>query len=299
MSVPPVIVLGDAAADVVAQMRESLAAGSDADATILTRQGGSGANVACWLAAAGMDAHFIGRIGADPQGLAATTGLQRQGVIPHLAVDGDRPTGVVIVLVGADGNRSMISDRGANLALSPEDVPVELFQPRRHLHLSGYALLSDGSRLAALHALRLARERGLTVSVDPSSSQPLRRVGADRFLDWTYAADVCLPNLDEALVLSGKTDDDAAAAAAALTSYYGEVVVTIGPEGALWTDGGPPVFTPPAPATVVDTTGAGDAFCAGFLAAWLKGVPPAGALASGARLAARAVSRVGARPPRS
>jgi sugar/nucleoside kinase (ribokinase family) len=293
---PPVLVLGDAAADVVARMQEPLAAGSDAAARIVTREGGSGANVACWLAAAGAEAHFIGRIGADPQGLAATTALQRQGVIPHLAVDGDHATGVVIVLVGADGNRTMVSDRGANLTLSPADIPVELFQPRRHLHVSGYALLSEGSRQAALHALRLARERGLTVSVDPSASVSLQRAGTDRFLDWTYAADVCLANLDEACVLSGKDDPDKAADA--LTAFYGEVVVTMGAEGSLWTDGDKPVRMPAAPAAVVDTTGAGDAFCAGFLAAWLAGVPPAGALTSGARLAARALARVGARPPR-
>ncbi|MPZ87765.1 MAG: sugar kinase [Nitriliruptorales bacterium] len=298
MTGPSVLVVGDAATDVISRMREPLAAGSDAVASIVTSEGGSGANVACWLAAQGVDAHFIGRIGADPQGLAQTAALRRQGVTPHLAVDGDRSTGVVIVLVGADGSRSMVSDRGANLTLSPADIPVELFQPPRHLHLSGYALLSEGSRQAALHALRLARERGLTVSVDPSSAQPLRTAGADRFLDWTYAADLCLPNLDEALVLSGQ--EGAESAAAALAAFYGEVVVTMGAEGSLWTDGGSPVRAAAAPApSVVDTTGAGDAFCAGFLASWLGGVPPAGALTAGARLAARAVARVGARPPRS
>lgn len=296
MTVPPVLVLGDVAADVVVRMQEPLTAASDAAASIVTREGGSGANVACWLAASGVEAHFIGRIGADPQGLAQTAALRRHGVVPHLAVDGDRATGVVIVLVGADGNRSMISDRGANLTLSPADIPAELFQPRRHLHLSGYALLSEGSRQAALHALLLARDHGLTVSVDPSSSQPLRRGGVDRFLQWTYAADICMPNLDEALVMSG--EDGAEDAAEALTAFYGEVVVTMGAEGSLWTDGGTPVRAPAAPATVVDTTGAGDAFCAGFLSAWLAGVPPAGALTSGARLAARAVTWVGARSSR-
>jgi len=194
-----------------------------------------------------------------------------------------------VVVVG-----SMVTDRGANLALAPGDVPGEEFRAGRHLHLSGYALLDGGSRRAARRALALARRARMSVSVDPSSAGPLARVGAGRFLAWTRGAGTCMANLDEARALTGLRP--AADAARALTAAYGEVVVTLGARGALWAGAGQVVRVPAAPARVVDTTGAGDAFSAGFLAARLAGEPPAAALHAGAALAARAVARPGARP---
>ena len=135
----------------------------------------------------------------------------------------------------------------------------------------------------------------MTVSVDPSSAALLAAVGAARFLGWTRGADLLLANEDEAAVLSGAADPHQAAAQ--LGDTYREVVVKLGADGALWQQG---FITASAPAergvTVVDTTGAGDAFGAGFLASWLLHPEPESALAAGNRLAARAVGTVGARP---
>jgi sugar/nucleoside kinase (ribokinase family) len=106
---------------------------------------------------------------------------------------------------------------------------------------------------------------------------------------------VLLPNADEARTLTGSADPRLAAEE--LSSSYDEVVVTLGREGALWQRG---FITATAPAErsaeVVDTTGAGDAFTAGFLASWLLHPEPETALAAGNRLAARAIERVGGRP---
>jgi sugar/nucleoside kinase (ribokinase family) len=283
-----VVVIGDVVTDVVARLAEPLTAASDAAAAITTAGGGAGANVACRLAEAGVEVHLVARVGPEP-GVGAD--LERRGVRRHLAVDPRRPTGTVIVLVGADGERSMVTDRGANDALSEADLPPELLAPGGHLHLSGYTLLGEGSRAAGLGGLRRARAAGMTVSVDPASATPLARAGD--FVAWTAGADLCLPNRDELRILTGIGDPEGGARR--LAASYGAVACTLGRDGAVWSDGDRIVRVPAVPATVVDTTGAGDAFTAGFLAAWLRGAAPAAALAAGTELAAAAIGTVGAR----
>src|SRR5581483_479241 len=117
------------------------------------------------------------------------------------------------------------------------------------------------------------------------------------FLAWTGGVALCFPNLDEGQVLSGERDP--AAVAQTLTRSYGAVALKLGAGGAIWARAGEPIVAraaEPAPA-VVDTTGAGDAFCAGFLARWLAGADPADALHAGLRHAARALTQLGGRPP--
>src|SRR5579884_943416 len=109
-----VIVVGDVMTDLIVRLREPIAAASDTRSSIETRAGGSGANVAAWLATAGVAVHFVGRVGADVFGAYHLEELRRCGVIPHLAVDQQRPTGSIVVLVDPAGERSMLTDRGAN-----------------------------------------------------------------------------------------------------------------------------------------------------------------------------------------
>jgi sugar/nucleoside kinase (ribokinase family) len=279
------VVVGDLMVDVVAALPGPLSHGSDTPATITQSHGGSGANVAAWLAAAGADAAFAGRVGEDPFGDAAVAALA--GVERAVERDPARPTGTCIVLVHPGGERTMIPDAGANEALELRDLPAG-----RHLHLTGYTLLRDGSRPAALRALALARERGMTVSVDPSSAAPL--AAAPAFLEWVAGASLLVPNADEARVLTGEADPERAARA--LAGGRREVVVTLGPQGALWTDGERVERAPALAAEAVDTTGAGDAFAAGLLAARAAGAEPAEQLARGCALAAAAVAVPGARP---
>lgn len=296
--------LGDLIYDLLAKTEGPVAFGTDTFAPIRAVAGGSGANAAAWLAASGVETHFVGRVGDDAFGAFLAGEMERAGVTPHLAVDPDLPTGKVFVLVDGAGERTMITDRGAGDALTPEDVPEALLRgeaPGGHLHLSGYAFSNEGRRGAALKASRLARGSRMTVSVDPSSAPLLEAVGPGNFLAWTRDAHLCFPNLEEGALLAGKSDPDAAARA--LLSSYKGVVLKLGPEGALYAGadppGGPPgtpVHEPAAPARVVDTTGAGDALCAGFLSAWLSGGAPQEALAKGVGLAARAVGRIGGRP---
>jgi sugar/nucleoside kinase (ribokinase family) len=185
-----------------------------------------------------------------------------------------------VVLVGPGGERTMLPDAGANDALDPADLPRDLFAGPETLHVAGYMLLRPGSRPAAMTALERARAAGMRISVDPSSAAPLRADPA--FLDRARPLDLLLPNELEHAALS-RLDG------------VREVVVTLGAAGARWTDGVAHAHAPAvALGDVRDTTGAGDAFAAGFLSAWPG--PPEAALAAGVRLAAEAIARAGERP---
>jgi sugar/nucleoside kinase (ribokinase family) len=276
---PRVVVLGDVMCDVVACHDGPLAVGSDTPAEIVMRPGGSGASVAAWLAYAGVPVALIGRAGHDAAAELALRGLE--GVDVRVARDAERPTGTCVVLVAPGGERTMLPDAGANDGLAPEELPADLFEGPGVLHVAGYMLLRPGSRRAALTAMDRARRAGMRISLDPSSAAPLR---ADPgFLARARPVDLLLPNQLEH---------------AALGSLDGvrEVVVTRGAAGATWTDGTARASVAAVPLDDVrDTTGAGDAFAAGFLSAWPG--PPEVALAAGARLAAEAIALHGARPP--
>ncbi len=284
-----IVVVGDVMTDVVAALSGPIAHGSDTPARIVRRGGGAGANVAAWLARAGATVTLIGRVGDDPEGRAAGEELRAEGVDARLAVDPARPTGTCVVLVEPGGERSMLPDAGANAGLEAVALPDDA----AHLHLTGYALLHPGSRPAARALLAAARSAGLTVSVDPSSAAPLVRAGAATVLEWVHGADLLVPNRDEAAALTGVPDPRGAARA--LGAHAREVVVKLGAQGALWSDGDRQVRAPAVDVLAVDTTGAGDAFAAGLLAARLAGAEPADALGAACSLAAEAVAREGGR----
>jgi ribokinase len=285
------LVLGDVMFDVVARLSGPLAPGSDSHAVIRFHGGGSAANTAAWLAEAGAEPFLVGRVGDDERGATVRDELRGQGVEAVLAVDPELPTGTCIVLVGPDGERTMAPDAGANDGLSDADVSDELLASAGHLHVAGYALLRPGSRPAARAVMSRALERGMSVSVDPSSAALL----SPEFLDHADGAGLLLPNVEEARALSGESDPELAART--LTARFDEVVVTLGADGALWTDGHESVHCNAVQVeALVDSTGAGDAFAAGLLAARISGATPKEALTAGARLASRAVAKPGGRP---
>lgn len=292
-----VVVVGDLVTDVVAVAAGPLAVGTDTTAAISMTGGGGGANTAAWLAFAGLSVTLVAAVGTDPAGDQRTAELRSAGVDCALA---RHPGGTGTVVVIADGTeRSMLCDRGANAALRPRDVAAALRDAADavHLHLSGYPLLDQRSRAAGRHALVSARAAGLTTSVDAASAAPLRRVGGSAFRQWILGTDLLFANRDEAAVLVGERPP--LDLARELTRCVGAaVVVKLGGHGAIWASGsGEPVAVAAVQTRVIDVTGAGDAFAAGALTAWLAGCPPREVLAAAARLGADAVSRAGARPP--
>jgi sugar/nucleoside kinase (ribokinase family) len=111
-------------------------------------------------------------------------------------------------MVTHKGERTMLSDPGANAALSPDDLPHDLFIPGAHLHVSGYTLLSEGSRSAGLAAIEYSRRSGMTASVDAASAAPLDRTGAEPFLELSSGAVLLFVNAAQAKVLTGREDPE-------------------------------------------------------------------------------------------
>ncbi len=277
-----VVVVGDVALDVQVEPRVPAVPGADVPARIRTRAGGAGANTAAWLAHLGAEVTLVGRVGDDPTGRAAARDLAAAGVRTALAVDPDAPTCTVVVLLG-DGERTMLSDRGAAARLAVTDLPARWDElGADHLHLSGYVLLDPSSRAAGLAALDRAAAAGLTRSVDPQAAPALTAA----FRDWVRGADLLLPNADELAALGPEP----------LVPGVGAVAATRGAAGATWQDAHDTWAVPAAPAELVDPTGAGDAFDAGLLVAWLTGAGPVDALRAGCAAAAAAVGTPGARP---
>jgi sugar/nucleoside kinase (ribokinase family) len=289
----PVVVVGDIATDVVAVLSGEPAPGSDRAAAIRTRGGGAGANVAVHLGRLGVPVTLAGCVGDDAAATTLLAELDAAGVTCAVRSVRGGVTGTIVSLVEPGGQRSMLADRGANLELAPADVPA--LPPGAHLHLSGYTLLDPRPRTAGLAALAAAASAGATTSVDPASTGPLTAYGVDRWLADTAGVTLVLPNADEARLLTGCAD--AADAALALAGRHRAVAVTLGAEGALWCSGEHLVHRPAPPTRVVDTTGAGDAFTAGLLSAWLAAPDgdPAALLDSGMAVAAGVVRRPGAR----
>ncbi|AGL20215.1 carbohydrate kinase family protein [Actinoplanes sp. N902-109] len=289
-----VLVVGDLVTDVLVTGSGPLVPGSDTAARIRIGGGGQAANTAAWLAHAGAGVTLVAAVGDDLAGRERVAELTAAGVQCAVRQHEGAATGSIVVLSSAH-DRTMITDRGAALLLDPADVhaAVKAVPDAVHLHLSGYPLLHAGSRPGGLAALAAARERGLSTSVDAASAAPLRAAGD--FLALVRDTDLLLCNADEAEVLAGA--GGAEGQATALTSYAKIVVVKRGAQGSVWRgrDGvlrsSAAVRVPP-----VDPTGAGDAFAAGLLHAWLSGAEPQAALEAGAALGAAAVRKVGARP---
>lgn len=285
-------VIGEVMVDVIAHTSSPPAPGSDAEASVMDQDGGSAANVAAWLADLGTPVELIARVGADSHGDGALARLAAAGVVLSIARDPDRATGRCVVVVTPDGERTMFPDPGANARLT--DVDTRAWRPGEHLHASGYSLLRQGSRTAVLHALERARAQGLTVSVDASSEAPLRDLGPELFLAWLEPGDLLFANAAEAEALTGRGRPEEA-----LETLVGRglaAVVKLGGAGALAGDGSRRWSVPAVPADARDTTGAGDAFAAGFLASWTRDHEVAEALRLATRLAARAVTLQGGRP---
>src|SRR5690606_2747027 len=176
------------------------------------------------------------------------------------------PSGVLVTIVDPDGERSFLTDRGANLHLSPDDLPPGLLDDIGMVMVSGYSFFAPGPRAAVQGLFAAARARGIAIAVDPASVSFLLEVGAETFLGWTSGADAIFANESEAEALTGLTD--CAAQMRALGRHFQTVLIKRGGLGAALGGREGIRVDLPAPAVVaVDTTGAGDAFAAGFIAA--------------------------------
>ena len=289
-----VLVVGDVMTDVIVVPDGPIVKGSDRRATVRSRPGGSGANQAVWLGAMGANVVFAARVAASDKAMYENY-FRGLDVVPVLAGDKEQPSGVLVTIVDPDGERSFLTDRGANLNLSRDDLPESLLDDIGMVVVSGYSFFAPGPRAAVQGLFAAARARGIAVAVDPASVGFLVEVGPAQFLDWTEGADWIFANESEAEALTGLSNYEAQMLA--LGQRFANVVIKRGRLGAvLGGRGGVRVELPAPVVAVVDSTGAGDAFAAGFIAAHLAGEDEAAALASGIAAGARAVQSIGGQP---
>ena len=282
------ITLGDLSLDIVIAPEAPIAKGSDIGGTIAFRVGGSAANVARVAASLGCDTVFVGAVGDDRLGKRLVAALGSEGVRPVIRFVRDIPTARIAVLLGADGERSFVTVRGAADHLTPaavKDIVLPIGQPAFTigLHLPMYSLMSEPLASAAIAAVGAVRPIGGLVSVDLGSAEPLRMFGQDRARGAleSVAPDLLFANEDEADALGGR-----------LEYLSPHVVIKQGSRGCLVDD----EAVPTEPLAVEDTTGAGDAFDAGFLVALLGDQPRSLIEAARAGHAAAAAFLTASRP---
>jgi len=289
-----VLVVGDVITDIIVMPEGPMVRGSDRRAKIRSSHGGSGANQAVWLGSLGVPVRFVSRVAASEldKNLAY---FRSRGVEPILAGDPELPSGVLISIVDADGERSFLTDRGANLNLSAADLPSSLLDGTDLLLVSGYSFFSAGPRNAVMGLLKEARDRKIPTAVDPASVGFLREVGPEAFLKWTSGTGTIFANLDEALELTGSVDLNLQMQT--LGRFYARVVIKRGSAGAaIGGRGGVQMLMPAPLSDVIDTTGAGDAFAAAFLASELRGKSVEECLKAGTAAGAEAVTLIGGQP---
>lgn len=285
---PAVVLLGDINIDLLLTVPAYPGEGGEAIASQqLQLMGGSATNTAVSLARLGPEARLIGRVGSDASGDQALADLAAAGIrTDWVGRDPVEPTQLNIVIVGATGERTMFAYRGANARLAPEHIEPASFTGAGLLHLSGYALLQTPQRDAALRALELARAAEIPVTLDI----PAGIVGdiAAMLPAWLAQVDTVLLGTDD-LVALGLTDPRQL-----LAWGVRALVLKGGRDGCQYISAAGNIAVPGFAATAVDTTGAGDALAAGFIAGRIAGLSPEASCLLGNLLGALAVGRNGA-----
>jgi len=255
--------------------------------------GGSAANTLAGLARLGMETGALGIIGDDADGLFILEDLKKEGVDIHgiirRTIGAFSRTGKAFILSDAEGNRAIIIDPGANDTISYEEIDIEYIKKSRLLHITSFACKNGENSF--LTQKKLVKEISITVSFDPGNLYAHK--GLNALKDIIEKTEVFMPNNKELKILTGK---DYVRGAEEIISLGADIVVVkLGGKGCYITNGKSSVEIPPFHVKVVDTTGAGDAFNAGFLYAYLNGMDLEYCGKLGNLIAAHCVQKTGAR----
>ena len=281
--------------DVVLAPVRDLESGTDVPGRVALVQGGSAANTARWLGRLGARTTLIAAVGRDPAGRALVDAVRSDGVTARVSRVAGARTGRIGVVVAPGGERSFVADRGAADLLEPDELRAAWFSGADAIHLPVYSLLGAPLGLAGRRAVELGRAAGGSVSLDLASIGPLLAAGrrAARSLIVEVAPDLLFATASEAEALLGGRGVDG------LLDYAPTAVVKRGPKGAtvltrLGT--GPSRFEVATERLdAADTTGAGDAFDAGFLVGWFAARAAGRSLPASLQRAALAGHRAAAR----
>jgi sugar/nucleoside kinase (ribokinase family) len=287
-----IVVFGDVIDDVVVVPQGTIRPDTDTVSSIRNRAGGSAANTAAWIATLGGEVDFVGMVGA---GDAARHIGQLPGVAAHIAEHESLPTGTIVVIVEGE-TRTMLTETGANAALTADAVSDELLDDAAVVHFTGYSLFGDPERREAIVRLfARARARDVQISVDPGSAGFIADFGVDEFLDVIDGATLFFPSFEEGKLLTGL--EDPLAITLSLAQRFDVVALTLDAAGVIVSQRGKGIARTDAVASIiVDPIGAGDAFAAGFLTEWVRSGDALDAAAAGARAGAVAVATIGGRP---
>ena len=277
-----IVSIGDLVRDISIVLQGPLHPDDDSPATITISGGGQAANFCAWTAALGELVRLVTRVGDDDDGHRLVADLEARGVEVR-PVWAAEPTGAIAVLIDAEGRRSMATQRGPSVGLSPADLEEAWFRDANLLHVPAYSLFLEPLASATRAAIRAVRDAGGMLAVDLSSAAGLRAYGPARM---AYV----LARLKPELLFA--TEAEAGTLAVPLESLAQVPVLKLGPKGVrvFGRDVGAPQVK------AVDSTGAGDAFAAAFCAAWIHGAAPVEAAEKGVQAASRSVLMAGARP---
>ncbi|PAP78625.1 hypothetical protein BSZ37_02580 [Rubrivirga marina] len=292
---PLVVVAGEVLADLITSEPTDDLGGA---AVFERHAGGSPANLASNLARLGVPVALVASVGDDGLGQFLTAAAERVGVDARFAVR-DEPTSLVAVARSA-GTPDFVAYRTADRLLWPSQLPDALLRRARLFHTSGFALSREPARATLLDAAARTRALGLAVSIDVNFAPDtdVRRAhqqdAARRVLALSPLVKCSRDDLTRLWGRDAASDDAAVGHLLGLGASL--VCLTRGADGALvaWDDD--LVEVPAEPVEAADVTGAGDAFWAGFLAAWLAGQDPSDCARAGARMAARKLTHVGPLP---
>ena len=291
-----VLCIGDVMLDVVtkiAVLPSEINYGSDTASEISTHGGGAAANVASWLTRTNTEATIVGHVGDDAAGAALISEFDALGVRhENLMVDGGR-SGVVVVLVDPTGERTMFPDNGANSGLHIGDLPkLDGFDA---VYISGYSPLDPLSRAGILEMISKINTAQIPIYLDPASVGAMKEVDINEVKSWLPSMDILLLNEEEAIYLTGESSLEKALDELLLLCQT--VVIKRGSHGAIGrTRGSESISIPAHEAKVLDTTGAGDSFAAGFISQFSAHGDLTRSLMAGTEIAAHCVAITGARP---
>ena len=288
-----VLCIGDVMLDVVVALQAPINYGEDTPSKITTHSGGAAGNVASWIAHTGTAASIVARIGNDSAGAALISEFEDLGVDHSSLKKTHDATGVVVVLVDKNGERTMFPETGANSGLVLSDMPdLAGFDAA---YVSGYALLNTRSRAGVLEMIAAIKSAGLPLFYDTVTVGAMKEVDRVLIHSWLPHMDYVLPNEEEALYLADAENIDAALEK--LLELCPAVIIKRGSAGAIaQVRGGARVNVDAVKIAVADTTGAGDSFAAGFISTKISGGDLSASVTAGVTLAAKCVANIGARP---